>query len=194
MTKRKNALTTEIRACRYEILWCNIKLFAWYVYGVFHLIMIPAVFAVFLGRYAPFLCPIILFICYKELKLISDNTHPVNTKIENIKQQRNKMYLKIDTLKINSEYSTVGRQLSIFESAEAENGNSNEILTHIISTKHGYYKDVTERTEENTDLIDKWIDKTTNCLYMVVMYRDGEPESITVTRELFDTVYKQFDL
>lgn len=69
-----------------------------------------------------------------------------------------------------------------------------EITTHIVSTQNGYYKDVTERTEENSALIDKWIDKNTGCLYMVVMYKNEEAESMLVTKEFFETVRKQFDL
>lgn len=68
------------------------------------------------------------------------------------------------------------------------------ITVHTLSSKNGYYKDMIERTEENSALIDKWIDKSTGCLYMSIMYRDGEAESVLVTKEFFDTLYKHFDL
>lgn len=86
-----------------------------------------------------------------------------------------------------------GEQLSLFDAVE-EQHSTEEITLHTLSPKNGYYKDTVERTEENSALIDKWLDKSTDCLYMLIMYRNGEAESMLVTKELFDTVYKQFDL
>lgn len=72
---------------------------------------------------------------------------------------------------------------------------STEFITvHTLSSKNGYYKDVIERTEENAATIDKWLDKNTGCLYMTVIYRDSEAESVLVTKEFFDTLYKHLDI
>lgn len=117
--------------------------------------------------------------------------------------------------------NAIGKQLSLFEDieiceSESESDeliNCREELTeeakqqiieemkgtecitvHTLSSKNGYYKDAIERTEENSALIDKWLDKSTGCLYMTVMYRDGEAESMLVTKEFFDTLYKHFDI
>ena len=115
--------------------------------------------------------------------------------------------------------SAIGKQLSLFDytdicETEAEElMNCQEELTdelkqqileemqatefitvHTLSPKNGYYKDIIERTEENSALIDKWLDKSTGCLYMSIMYRDGEAESVLVTKEFFDTLYKHFDI
>ena len=99
-------------------------------------------------------------------------------------------------------------QLSLFDTYASETkkttnqqGQSSEepespkyITVHTLSPKNGYYKDAIERTEENSALIDKWTDKTTGCLYLAIMYRNGEAESMFVTKEFFDTLYKHFDL
>lgn len=189
MGKNKNALTAEIRAYRMELLWNNIKLISWCIYSLFHIIMIPTAFAVVFGKYAPFFLPVILFVCHKELKLISDAAHPINTKIESIRTAKNEIRAKIESTKSNFN-NPLYQQVSLFDGLSVENCGEGEILTHTISTKHGYYKDVTVRTEENSDLIDKWLDKNTGCLYMVVVYQDDKPENISVTKDVFDTLYK----
>ena len=92
----------------------------------------------------------------------------------------------------NTASPTESKQISLFDMWDED--APEEITTHIVSTQNGYYKDVTERTEENSALIDKWIDKNTGCLYMVVMYKNEDAESMLVTKEFFETVRKQFDL
>ena len=190
MDKNKNALTAKIRAYRTKLLWCDIKFISWCFYSLFHIVVIPIAFAVVFKRYTPFMLPVMLFMCHKELKLISEATHPINIKIENIKDAKNELRSKIDDLKSGLGSSASGKQISLFDVLETDDCQPGEILTHTISTKHGYYKDVTVRTDENTDLIEKWIDKDTGCLYMVVVYQDDKPENISVTKDVFDILYK----
>lgn len=115
--------------------------------------------------------------------------------------------------------NVMGEQLSLFEDTEIFESEADELMScreelteeakqqiieemkgtecitvHTLSSKNGYYKDAIERTEKNSALIDKWLDKSTGCLYMTVMYRDGEAESMLVTKEFFDTLYKHFDI
>lgn len=78
---------------------------------------------------------------------------------------------------------------------KSQSSQSGEYVpVHILSPRNGYYKDSIERSEKNSTLIDKWMDKTTHCLYMFTIYRDGKPESFFVTREFFDTLYEYFDV
>ncbi len=115
--------------------------------------------------------------------------------------------------------NVMGKQLSLFEDIEICEPEAEELIdcreelteeakqqiieeikgtefitVHTLSPKNGYYKDVIERTEKNSALIDKWLDKSTGCLYMTVMYQDGDAESMLVTKEFFDTLYKHFDI
>lgn len=84
-------------------------------------------------------------------------------------------------------------QLSLLDVMKTEKENE-EIIVHTISPQNGYSKSAIERTNENSTIIDKWIDKSTGCLYTAVMYRDGKAEKMFVTKELFETIYKSFDI
>ena len=84
---------------------------------------------------------------------------------------------------------------TLFDIWEAEEENeAEEIIVHTVSPKGGHSKTVIERTNENSAIIDKWIDKSTGCLYTAVMFRNGKAEKIYVTKELFETIYKGFDI
>lgn len=121
--------------------------------------------------------------------------------IDKLSAQVNKITLENEALRIQistpphraTEEMFDNEQLSLLDSLD-EDIPPEEITVHTLSAKNGYYKDAIERTEENSALIDKWLDKTTGCLYMTVMYRDGEAESMLVTKEFFDTLYKHFDI
>lgn len=83
------------------------------------------------------------------------------------------------------------KQFSLFDAIE-EDMQPEEITVHTISTKSGYYKSTVERSEENSEQIDKWLDKSANCLYEIVTYINDEPESLMVTKDVFDAALKQF--
>lgn len=88
MCKIKNAPISKIRARGMRILWCDVKLLLWRMYGVFRFISIPMCFAAVFGRFTPFFLPVILFMCCIELKLMGDVAHPINAKIEEIKNAK----------------------------------------------------------------------------------------------------------
>lgn len=66
-----------------------------------------------------------------------------------------------------------------------------EVLVHTISTERRYYKDVITREEDSEAFINKWIDTETNCLYTIYTKVNDGIENITVTRDIFEAVYKQ---
>lgn len=79
------------------------------------------------------------------------------------------------------------------EKLKEEMKNVQFLTVHTLSSRNGYYKDTIEKTEENAEMIDRWLDKTTGCLYMTITYRDNEAKSMFITKEFFDTLYKQFE-
>ena len=99
-------------------------------------------------------------------------------------------FIKTDAPDIKPE-APEAKQFSLFDAIE-EDAPSEEITVHTVSTKSGYYKSTVERSEENSDQIDKWLDKSANCLFEIVTYINDEPESIMVTKEVFDAALKQF--
>lgn len=99
-------------------------------------------------------------------------------------------FIKTDAPDIEPE-APEAKQFSLFDAIE-EDTQPEEITVHTISTKSGYYKSTVERSEENAEQIDKWLDKSANCLFEIVTYINDEPESITVTKEVFDAALKQF--
>lgn len=70
--------------------------------------------------------------------------------------------------------------------------HQDEIITFIISTNRDFYADVTLRTDENSDTIDKWLDSEIGCLFVIGTYTNGNLESIYVTKDIFDAVYTHF--
>lgn len=192
--KYKSALTSEIKTDKLELCWCNVKLFSWYAYSLFHLVAIPVVFAAIFGRYTPFLLPAIIFISYKELMLMECEDNPINLKIKSINNHKTKFKNNITELEKKVIQPFEAEQLSIFSTSEKlKHSSSEEITVHTLSSRNGYYKDIIEKTDENAEIIDKWLDKATGCLYMTITYRDNEAESMFITKEFFDILYRQFE-
>ncbi len=67
---------------------------------------------------------------------------------------------------------------------------ADEVLVHTISAERRYYKDAVTRDEDSEAYINKWIDAETNCLYAIYTKVNGGVESVAVTRDIFETVYK----
>lgn len=65
---------------------------------------------------------------------------------------------------------------------------------HTISPINGHQKDALTRTDDNSELIDKWLDEDTECLYMATFYRNGKAESMIITKEFFYTICKNMDI
>ena len=59
------------------------------------------------------------------------------------------------------------------------------VIVKVISPVKGFYTTTLERTEENTETIDKWYDKTNNCIYMFAVYKDGKPQFYYCDEEKF---------
>ena len=66
------------------------------------------------------------------------------------------------------------------------------VTVHTLSTKRGYYKVEIDRNEENEKFIKEWVDKDTGCLYAIVTDVNGEYKSISVTREIFESMHDKY--
>lgn len=81
-----------------------------------------------------------------------------------------------------------------FNAKEQPEKETATITMHVLSPLHGYSKEMIQRNDNNSALIDKWLDASTGCLYMLVMYKEGKANDFFVTKELFETMKKHFDM
>lgn len=60
------------------------------------------------------------------------------------------------------------------------------VTLNLLSPLNGHSKQALEVTDENRDLISKWLHKETNSVFCLEVYKDGEPEYYYTTKDIFD--------
>lgn len=100
---------------------------------------------------------------------------------------KNTLLKKITTAETKKETKVTSEALCLFDLVEpTEKDNTNEIKVHVLSEKKGYYTDTFKRTEKNSALIDKCVDKSTGCLYMTITQQEGKEKRALVTKSYFE--------
>lgn len=99
----KNNLAAEITKCRILKLWCDIKLVAWCLYFLLHIIVVPAGFVLMFKDTIPLLAWAAVPIIYIEINFISKDSHPLNVKIKQVEKCKTEIDNKLYILKAESD-------------------------------------------------------------------------------------------
>lgn len=114
-------------------------------------------------------------------------------KANNIAKEENKTDdIEPDTYNPDAGNLEIKPLQDLFEQGVSLQPESTPVVIHNLSTKHGYYKDEMAWDEESDSYIRRWIDKDTNSIYNIVDEVNGEIESITVTKDIFETMHAKF--
>ena len=68
------------------------------------------------------------------------------------------------------------------------------VTLNILSPVNGQTKKTIEVTDDNRDLIDKWLYKEMNSVFCVEVYNEGKPQYYYVKKEQFDALKSEFDI